>query len=503
MFIALNKDRKRVHISSALNNEIYYCPICGEQLRTRKGTTNAHHFAHKNNSNCVNRDGWHYDMSDWHYDWQNQFPVDNQEIVFTRDDKTHRADVFINNTVIEFQHSPITESEFNDRNDFYKSLGYKIIWIFDAIDREVEYLSDSSKDERIISWKHPIRFLKKLNCNDKNLDVFLQTKEAIWYRQPDYRKIKDFQKLAIDNNIIKISDNSIDGLAEFISDDFYSDIEIIDNYYDLNLINKKKYPYKKIPNIHKLSDEIYNYKIDCCYGFYGYCPMVNNELCNHKECFDCKYLDPNTMRCTYRFKDVIKEKISEIYDIQHDRDGRITSVELEVNDKRKKYELKPLPTYTKTLLEFAERFKNFRVARFINIESNKTIQLSRYQMDRLIKTKKCYGKLCSNEYRKASNNEFEIFGWNKPIWLLTWYKDESDDSFESYQKTIADNNQSQRKNNNIEIEQHPPQKKSIQSKRSVPTYCPKCLSMISLVEYNGKQIVACSRYPKCDYIAME
>ena len=60
-------------------------------------------------------------MSDWHYDWQNQFPVDNQEIVFTKDNKIHRADVFINNTVIEFQHSPITEAEFNDRNNFYKS----------------------------------------------------------------------------------------------------------------------------------------------------------------------------------------------------------------------------------------------------------------------------------------------------------------------------------------------------------------------------------------------
>ena len=89
MFVALNKDKRRVHISSALDNEKYYCPICGEELRTRQGTTNAHHFAHKNNSNCLERDGWHYDMSDWHYDWQNQFPVDNQEIVFTKNNKTH------------------------------------------------------------------------------------------------------------------------------------------------------------------------------------------------------------------------------------------------------------------------------------------------------------------------------------------------------------------------------------------------------------------------------
>ena len=260
MFVALNKDKRRVHISSTLDNEKYYCPICGEELRTRQGTTNAHHFAHKNNSNCLERDGWHYDMSDWHYDWQNQFPVDNQEIVFTKNNKTHRADVFINNTVIEFQHSPITEAEFNDRNDFYKSLGHKVIWIFDVIDRDIEYLNDSNNDERLISWKNPIRFLKKLDCNDSSLDVFLQMKEGIWYRQPNYKDIKDFQQLDIEGNIIKISDNQFDGLSTFISDDFYSDIEIIDTYYNLKLQNKKKYAYKHNVNIHKLSDEIYRYR---------------------------------------------------------------------------------------------------------------------------------------------------------------------------------------------------------------------------------------------------
>ena len=42
-----------------------------------------------------------------------------------------------------------------------------------------------------------------------------------------------------------------------------------------------------------------------------------------------------------------------------------------------------------------------------------------------------------------------------------------------------------------------------QNKINVPTYCPKCGSMISLVENDGKQVVGCSRYPECDYIIME
>lgn len=505
MFVALNKDKKRVHISSVLDNEQYYCPICGEELITRKGTTNAHHFAHKNNSNCADRDGWHYDMSDWHYDWQNQFPVDNQEIIFSKNGKIHRADVFINSTVIEFQHSPIKELEFNDRIDFYKNLGYKVIWIFDVIDRDVKYLHGSNNERKVFSWKHPIRFLKKINCNDQNLDVYLQTKEAIWYRQPEYRNIKDFLQLDIDNNIIKISDNSFDGLTTFISDDFYSDVEIIDNYCDLHLLNKKKYPYKKTPNIHKLSDEIYNYKINNYYEFYGYCPMLKDELYNHKECLCCVHIG-RSGRCTYRFSGILKEEISEIYDIKYDRDGRVTSVELEINNQRKKYELQPLPTYTKTLLEFATRFKNFRVARFINIENQKIIQLSRYQMNQLIKTKKCYGKLCSEGYRRASNNEFEIFGWNKPIWLLTWYKDENDDYHRSFNKNVNERNQVRRNIAHIKSANNTQtsyQQNSAYNNVNVPTHCPKCGSMISLIEYGGKNMVGCSKYPECDYVAME
>ena len=76
MYIALNSKKQRIHISDALEGDKYYCPVCDEEVIKRKGTINAHHFAHKNNSQCLEKDGWHYDMSDWHYDWQNQFPVE-------------------------------------------------------------------------------------------------------------------------------------------------------------------------------------------------------------------------------------------------------------------------------------------------------------------------------------------------------------------------------------------------------------------------------------------
>ena len=261
--------------------------------------------------------------------------------------------------------------------------------------------------------------------DNKNIDVFLQTKEAIWYRQPNYKEIKDFQQLEIDNNIVKVSFNTRGIYNEFLSDDFYSDVEIIDKYLNLNFENKTKYKYKNTQNIHKLSDEIYNHKIeDCFYNFYGYCPMTKNELYNHKKCHECEYLDINCWRCTYRFKDILKEEITKINNITYDRDGRVLTFDLEIRNQRKKYQLDQIPYYTKTLLEFSEQLKNFKIARFINIENNKTIQLTKYNMNTLINNKKCFGKICSDKYQRAYSNEMEIYNWNKPIWLLIWYKKE-------------------------------------------------------------------------------
>lgn len=192
MFVAFTKEKKRVHISKAEKNEKYYCPICEERLTIRHGSINTPHFAHKSNNACSEKDGWHYDMSAWHYDWQNQFPLKNQEIVFKNNGKIHRADVFINNTVIEFQHSPISESEFYERNDFYKKLKYKIVWIFDVEDKEIKYSRNSYNNTINYTWKHPIRFLAKMRNKDPDLTIYLQTKEAIWYRQPNYKNIIDF-----------------------------------------------------------------------------------------------------------------------------------------------------------------------------------------------------------------------------------------------------------------------------------------------------------------------
>ena len=110
----------------------YFCPSCSAELNIDSKTSKYKriHFKHKKGTLC--NDDWTYDMSEWHRNWQNYFPKECQEVVMSNGVETHRADVCINNTVIEFQHSNITREDFTARNIFYTSLGYDVEWVFDA-----------------------------------------------------------------------------------------------------------------------------------------------------------------------------------------------------------------------------------------------------------------------------------------------------------------------------------------------------------------------------------
>ena len=135
MFTALTKDNKRVSIEEAVPGENYLCPVCGNPVvvKAAKSDSVRTHFAHKKNSLCI--DDWKHDMSEWHFEWQSKFPIDSREVVVERDGVVHRADILINDTVIEFQHSPISGEGFEARNSFYKNCGYRVVWLFDVADK--------------------------------------------------------------------------------------------------------------------------------------------------------------------------------------------------------------------------------------------------------------------------------------------------------------------------------------------------------------------------------
>ena len=66
----------------------------------------------------------------------------------------HRADVCINGYVIEFQHSPISNTKFNERCWFYRRAGYKVVWIFDFMDADIECIKSTDYSD-IWKWRYP------------------------------------------------------------------------------------------------------------------------------------------------------------------------------------------------------------------------------------------------------------------------------------------------------------------------------------------------------------
>lgn len=176
MFIAFNESGERVEIRDAAKNNKYFCPVCGESLTIRAADSLAvkMHFAHKRGTQC---DDWKHDMSEWHYNWQQRFPKEFREVVIENNGEKHRADILIGNTVIEFQHSPITGEEINKRNQFYTSCGHSVFWVFDATNKIKNINKDGPIDPMLctdtdLCWKRARR--EFINQVPEKVTIFLQ-----------------------------------------------------------------------------------------------------------------------------------------------------------------------------------------------------------------------------------------------------------------------------------------------------------------------------------------
>lgn len=159
MFVARDTEGTLIWADEANKQTDYFCPVCSGKLILRAGEVNAHHFAHEAGA-CP--DHWHYDMSDWHKTMQEQFPIECREVVMKHNGEIHRADVFKDGVVVEFQHSPITPQEFRERNTFYNTLGYKVAWVFDVSDKGIVPTigKDGLPDYFHLYWERPLSVLR-------------------------------------------------------------------------------------------------------------------------------------------------------------------------------------------------------------------------------------------------------------------------------------------------------------------------------------------------------
>ncbi len=176
MLFAFDENDCRVYIDDTHSNKTYYCPYCGVPMITKRGDFRHHHFAHSARHYCSDTWADSYDVSPWHNEWQMRFPKENQEVKLALGETKHRADALIGRTVIEFQHSVMSVNVFNDRNNFYFNLNYKVIWLFDLTDiMESGHLSYEKSCEGLsFRWINPKKVFNSYDVKTGCVDLFFQ-----------------------------------------------------------------------------------------------------------------------------------------------------------------------------------------------------------------------------------------------------------------------------------------------------------------------------------------
>ena len=85
------------------------------------------YFRHKNKEDCVG-----YDMTEWHIEWQNEFNKKYREVTFNKVEYSisdRRADICVDEIVVEFQHSRISSREVLYRTHDYLLHDKQLVWV--------------------------------------------------------------------------------------------------------------------------------------------------------------------------------------------------------------------------------------------------------------------------------------------------------------------------------------------------------------------------------------
>ena len=404
MFIAKDDSGKRVCIEDAIKDENYYCPICGGELIQKKGEINVFHFAHKLLSEEC--DNWSNDMSFWHNEWQNLFPMENREVIVNFQNIKHIADVLINDTVIEFQHSPISSGEFWKRNNFYKKAGKKVVWVFDMQnefdDGRIDYLNDDTSYK--FKWKYPVKFLDNYNPKkDKDITIYFDVNE----NEEDGA-----------GEIIRIAWVSPQGFRRFCADEWYSTKEFIklfikdDNNKEIKKIKNEEEQLKEfLPQIRKKDSNNY---------YYG-CQLKSGHYSPFEDCLGCKYLEERKeygIICSYKHKHLRLNDSDRILSVKK-HDGLIYEVKILSNGSEKTYNFPKVPSVLKSLSELWNEY-NCNVFRAINYITGIEVQISRNPSEMIALYGHCYGKMKYN-YEDYTKQQKKIFRAQNREWYITWF----------------------------------------------------------------------------------
>lgn len=189
------------------------CSLCNKEVIAKCGEIKIWHWAHKSNIDC---DDWFEPESEWHLNWKDEFPKECQEVTIKKcvsdycneekythnhngedhgdcmdcEEKIHRADIKINNQVIELQNSPLSSDKIIEREEFYGNM----IWLLNGKKLCKGIRMKREKEVINFRWYHPPKswwFAKKIIYIDFS-DV--QEEEGKWIPENDYMDYEGYYK---------------------------------------------------------------------------------------------------------------------------------------------------------------------------------------------------------------------------------------------------------------------------------------------------------------------
>lgn len=429
MFIANDLNKNRIYIDEADEKIQYYCPICGSEVIQRRGQKNAHHFAHKRHSEC---DSWHYDMSEWHKKWQSKFPVECREVVLSYNDEKHRADVLIGKTVIEFQHSSMSNEEFWKRNNFYVSAGYEIVWLFDFVEVYSSRRIEMTQREFTYRWKNHWNTFWEFDPTKRNdINVFLQFSndlsegncgiEHLAWLSPNLNYFSTKSYVAYDEeefiNIFipkenESADTDISVNGQYSIVDIQDSIVSVDGYYSpCALKNGGKECFENC---------------DCCM----YSTMCISGDSIGKRFSDLYRLRPAKVKasyvsgCLYRFKDIIENwniDNDKVLNIKYDSEFQITEISYEKDGTviTKDYKVINSSFKANTLLELLQN-SNSKVIIARNIVSGVKVKIGNSDFYKNNIPSSIEGYLAIANSFEFYKERRPIYYWEKSQWIKEW-----------------------------------------------------------------------------------
>lgn len=397
-----NKHGMRVHIGDAERKAKYYCPYCNAPLVQCRGDVKIHYFAHK--KGCLCTDSWHYEpMTEWHSSFQARYPLENREISISNDLGHHRADVLINDTVVEFQHSPISVEEFQKRNDFYTACGYRVIWLFDA--REA-FLSKLTKcDANYYEWKYPPKMLTGFNVYG-NIHVYFHLLD---------------NATQSGGEIVRLTSFSDEGLCRFgvAPSEHYTEDEFINLTQDgfvikeADAIEKDKL-YHELYYVRKVNGETECY--GCPINPDGYAPQTREyHRTTCEECFYCKdeSHDSHIVKCAGRYR----EHLEQLVRLLEQHNNSITYIDTRGNIQTA--DIDPAPFPATSITKLAQQYQP-KVMIVQNVFNGRKYLIKGDVVETALKYRgRIYGQYHNGRDWAQSR---EIYYAYNQEWIVVWFK---------------------------------------------------------------------------------